>query len=116
MEDNNRQLIRMPKINFEVNENDFAPVDISQLNRQDQVVGKPSKYIVDILKRFISNRWAVVFLVIFLLVILLAILTPPISYSLNGFSPIKAITDQVDTSVVINLPARTLGTNPSVTI
>ncbi|MDE5949267.1 MAG: hypothetical protein K2G54_00140, partial [Malacoplasma sp.] len=85
MSSNNKniKILNMPKLDFEVTEKDFERVDIYKLNRTDQVVGKPSKYLVDIIKRFAANRWALVFLIFFVLIILLAIFAPIISDSLG---------------------------------
>lgn len=102
-------------LNFEVDDSAFERVDIQKLNRTDQVVGKPSKYIVDIFKRFISNKWAVFFSIIFLLIILLSLIAPAISEAMgySAYLPLDASGNQI----MYNLPARvTIGSLPTVTI
>ncbi|MDE5553512.1 MAG: ABC transporter permease [Malacoplasma sp.] len=102
-------------LDFEVAESAFERVDIEKINRTDQVVGKPSKYIVDIFKRFVSNKWAVFFFAIFALIIILAILVPPISAAM-GYSaehPISASGSQF----MYYLPARVVaGSYPTITV
>lgn len=95
---------------FEVTDADFERVDIFKLNRTDQVVGKPSKYIVDIFKRFVQNKWAVFFFIIFLLIILFSIFVPIASNNagISAYNPI------VESSYAYNLPARVIGTFPTV--
>lgn len=111
----NTNLRKLPNLDFEVTEKDFERVDIQQINRTDQVVGKPSKYLVDILKRFVSNKWAVVFTVIFLLIIILAIFAPIISNAL-GYSAYNPVYSG-DVSLIMNLPPRLFhGTYPTITI
>lgn len=111
----NNKLKNLPELDFEVTEKDFSHVDIYKLNRTDQVVGKPSKYLVDIVKRFASNKWALFFLVIFLLIVLLAIFAPIISTAM-GYSAYKPLAANADSTLIANLPPRVLGSNPSVTI
>ncbi|RXY97082.1 ABC transporter permease [Malacoplasma penetrans] len=111
----NNKLKSIPELDFEVTEKDFARVDIYKLNRTDQVVGKPSKYLLDIIKRFASNKWALFFLVIFLLIILLAIFAPIIS-SAMGYSAYLPLAENADSALIANLPARVLGSNPTMTI
>lgn len=102
----------VPQLDFEVTEKDFRRVNIYDLNRTDQVVGKPSKYLVDIIKRFASNKWAVFFLVLFLLVIILAIIAP----LCTSFSAYNPIVSNADTSLIKNLPPRPIGSNPTITV
>lgn len=106
-----QQLLYVPQLDFEVNAEDFERVDIYKLNRTDQVVGKPSKYIVDIFKRFVKNRWAVVFFIIFLLIILMSIFVPIASTNAG----ISAYNPMVESSLAYNLPARVFGSFPTVT-
>lgn len=102
-------------LNFEVADSAFERVDIEKINRTDQVVGKPSKYIVDIFKRFISNKWAVFFFVIFALVIILAIIAPPISAAM-GYSADQPL-DASGNQFMYNLPARiAVDSYPTITI
>lgn len=107
--DNN--LINMPELDFEVKDSDFERVDIFKLNRTDQIVGKPSKYIVDIIKRFARNKWAVIFFSLFLLIILFSIFAPIASNasSINAFDPI------LESSFAYNLPPRIFGSHPTIT-
>lgn len=44
--------------------------------RLDQIVGKPSTYFKDVLKRFVKNPWAMFFLALFFIVVLLVIFAP----------------------------------------
>lgn len=104
----NRTLINVPKLDFEVKPEDFERVDIFKLNRTDQVVGKPSKYIVDIFKRFVQNKWAVFFFVIFLLIILMSIFAP-LGSKYSAYAPI------LNDPLANNLPARLIGMFPHVT-
>lgn len=110
--DNKKTLLNVPEFDFEVTDKDFERVDIFQLNRTDQIVGKPSKYIVDIFKRFIQNKWAVAFILLFILIILFSIFVP-IASANAGISAYKAI---YENSIAYNLPSRVLGTLPTVTI
>ncbi len=108
------KIINMPKIDFEITEKDFRRVDIYKLNRTDQVVGKPSKYLIDIIKRFAANRWALVFLIFFILIILLAIFAPIVSNSL-GYSATDYIAGIKSNEWIKNLPPRLHGQLPTVT-
>ncbi len=54
----------------------FNNVDIEKINQFDNISGKPSKQWMDILKRFMSNKWAVFFSVLLLIIFLLAIFVP----------------------------------------
>lgn len=116
MSSNNKniKILNMPKLDFEVTEKDFERVDIYKLNRTDQVVGKPSKYLIDIIKRFAANRWALVFLVFFILIILLAIFAPIISNSL-GYTATGYIAGIKSNEWIKDLPPRLHGQLPTVT-
>ncbi|MDE5774903.1 MAG: ABC transporter permease [Malacoplasma sp.] len=116
MSSNNKniKILIMPKLDFEATEKDFERVDIYKLNRTDQVVGKPSKYLVDIIKRFAANRWALVFLVFFILIILLAIFAPIISNSL-GYTATGYIAGIKSNEWIKDLPPRLHGQLPTVT-
>ncbi|MDE6645917.1 MAG: ABC transporter permease [Malacoplasma sp.] len=116
MSSNNKniKILNMPKLDFEVTEKDFERVDIYKLNRTDQVVGKPSKYLVDIIKRFAANRWALVFLIFFVLIILLAIFAPIISDSL-GYTATGYIAGIKSNQWIKDLPPRLHGELPTVT-
>ncbi|MDE6428885.1 MAG: ABC transporter permease [Malacoplasma sp.] len=116
MSSNNKniKILNMPKLDFEVTEKDFERVDIYKLNRTDQVVGKPSKYLIDIIKRFAANRWALVFLVFFVLIILLAIFAPIISNSL-GYTATGYIAGIKSNEWIKDLPPRLHGQLPTVT-
>ncbi|WP_027122046.1 ABC transporter permease [[Mycoplasma] imitans] len=85
----------------------FDRVDANeQLNKQSLVIGKPSNYIVEIIKRFFKNPAAGIFSVVLIIIILLSIIVPLVS----EFSPIQPIgIDQI----YFNLPPRILGTNPT---
>lgn len=108
----NVQVQNLPKLDFEVKDEDFERVDIYKLDRTDQVVGKPSKYIVDILKRFIQNKWAVLFFSIFVLIIGFSIFVPIASTNM-GISAFNPVLDSVYAN---NLPPRIFGSSPVVTI
>ncbi|MDE5953054.1 MAG: ABC transporter permease [Malacoplasma sp.] len=116
MSSNNKniKILNMPKLDFEVTEKDFERVDIYKLNRTDQVVGKPSKYLLDIIKRFAANRWALVFLIFFVLIILLAIFAPIISDSL-GYTATGYIAGIKSNQWIKDLPPRLHGELPTVT-
>ena len=116
MSSNNKniKILNMPKLDFEVTEKDFERVDIYKLNRTDQVVGKPSKYLLDIIKRFAANRWALVFLIFFVLIILLAIFAPIISDSL-GYTATGYIAGIKSNEWIKDLPPRLHGQLPTVT-
>lgn len=99
---------------YEPTAEDFEKVDVYALNRTDQVVGKPSKYPIDIIRRFIQNRWAVFLLAIIVLIIGFAIFAP-ISAAAKGITAFDPIVPNA-TQFTINLPARTLlNPNPGVT-
>ena len=108
---NSVKILRMPELDFEVTEKDFERIDIKKLNRTDQVVGKPSKYLVDIIKRFAANKWALVFLVLFLLIVVLAIFAPIISDAM-GYSATKYIGNMTEVKWIKNLPPRLKGQDP----
>lgn len=57
----------------------FDFVDIYKLNRSDQLMGKNSKYIIDVCKRFFKNPWVFIFFLLLILVILLTIMVPSLS-------------------------------------
>ncbi|MDC4163429.1 ABC transporter permease [Mycoplasma bradburyae] len=85
----------------------FERVDVNeQLNKQSQVIGKPSNYIVDIIKRFFKNPAAAVFTVFLIILILLSIIAPIAS----PYDPINPI--GID-DVFFNLPPRIFGLNPT---
>ncbi|MEG0368024.1 MAG: hypothetical protein RR585_14375 [Coprobacillus sp.] len=42
-------------LEMKLNIDDFTFVDIYKLNRSDQLMGKNSKYILDVCKRFFKN-------------------------------------------------------------
>ncbi len=107
----NNKILNMPDLDFKVNSSDFDRVDIYKLNRTDQVVGKPSKYILDIYKRFVQNKWAVSFFILLVIIVLFAIFAPIISTNL-GLSAYKSM---ADTTYVNNLPPRIGNMFPIVT-
>ncbi len=78
----------------------FNFVDIEKLNLFDNVSGKPTSQWMDILRRFIKNKWALVFSILFLIILLLSIFIPAFG------QPVQAsITDKV-TTLGIYLPPR----------
>lgn len=99
MNKNNSKVI-FPQIDFEINSESFTKVDIYSLNRTDQIVGKPSKYIVEIIRRFLKNKWAAGLFIVFLIIILTTIIAPFAS----PYSPTTPIAS--GGSILINLPPR----------
>ncbi|MGL4647483.1 MAG: ABC transporter permease subunit [Mycoplasmoidaceae bacterium] len=53
----------------------FKRVDLESVEREE-ILGKPSNQLVDIFKRFISNKAAIVFSIVFIIILLLAIFYP----------------------------------------
>lgn len=98
---------KISHLDIKITENSFKPVDIYSLNRVDQLVGRPSKYFVEILKRFFRNKWATGLLVILLIIILTAIIAPLVS-PYDGVSSISSAGQ-----LGVNLPPRpTLDMSP----
>ncbi|WP_052663114.1 ABC transporter permease [Mycoplasmoides pirum] len=64
---------------IEINDESFKFVDIYRLNRVDQIVGKPSHYSIEILRRFFKNKWATGLLFLLLIIIFTAIIAPLVS-------------------------------------
>lgn len=58
---------------------DFKFVDIYKINRIDQISGKSSKYIFDVVKRFFRNPWVVIFFLLLVAVVLITIMVPSLS-------------------------------------
>ncbi len=81
----------------------FNNVDIEKLNQFDNISGKPTKQWMDILKRFMSNKWAVFFSVILLIIFILAIFVPIIGKGADA-----AYSDYL-TTLDIYLPPRVPG-------
>lgn len=67
------------QFDYEITEQSFERVDITTLNRTDQIVGRPSKYLSEIVKRFFKNKWAAGLLVLLLIIIFTAIIAPLVS-------------------------------------
>lgn len=63
-------------LNLKLNPESFAPIDSISLAGNEQVIGKPSKMIIDIAKRFFKNKFAAASFVIFVLLLLIAYIVP----------------------------------------
>ncbi|QZX48948.1 ABC transporter permease [Mycoplasma sp. E35C] len=90
---------------FQFDQSMFERVGTDQLNKQAQVIGKPTNYIVDIIKRFFKNPWAAGFSVFLILLILLALIAPAVS-PYPSADPIDSL------PIYFNLPPRIFGSNP----
>ncbi|WP_052664045.1 ABC transporter permease [Mycoplasmoides alvi] len=90
----------LSQLDVKITKDSFKPVDIYSLNRVDQMVGRPSKYFIEILKRFFKNKWATGLLVILLIIFFTAIIAPLVS-QYSAYSPISNAG-----SFGINLPPR----------
>lgn len=44
------------ELDFILTAEDFQFVDVAKLNLADQTIGKPSRYFINICKRFITNK------------------------------------------------------------
>ncbi|MEF9985150.1 MAG: ABC transporter permease [Malacoplasma sp.] len=89
-------------LEMKLNIDDFTFVDIYKLNRSDQLMGKNSKYILDVCKRFFKNPWVVIFFLLLIIVILLTIMVP-------ALSPYSAFTSVSTNSWANNLRPRIPG-------
>lgn len=63
-------------LKLKVTSDDFAPIDIINVISSEQVVGKPSRMIVDITKRFFKNKFALIAFIIFMIILLVAYIVP----------------------------------------
>lgn len=110
--DYKKSIIELNDLNFdfEIKESDFNFVQIDNINKNDLIIGKSSKYAIEIFKRFIRNKWAILTFFILLTLILLSILAPIISRN-NGLS---ASQPYLESSISYNLPIRWYGTSPNV--
>lgn len=70
-------------LSLKLTSEDFEQVDIYSKNRLDEISGKSNGYLISVLKRFVKNKWALIFFFILLAIVLLAIIVPyasPYSY------------------------------------
>lgn len=88
----------------EISSEQFKTVDIYSSFNSEQIVGKPTKYITDLWKRFFSSKPATVCTIIFSIIILLAIFIP-LSNGNNVYNPIS----QLPASIIAYLPPRIPG-------
>ncbi|SYV94913.1 N-terminal TM domain of oligopeptide transport permease C, partial [Mycoplasmoides gallisepticum] len=93
--------------NYQFEKELFDRVDANeQLSKQSLVIGKPTNYIVEIIKRFFKNTAAGVFSVLLIIIVLLSIIAPLVS-QYSATQPLG-----ID-EIYFNLPPRIFGTNPT---
>ncbi|WP_434340535.1 ABC transporter permease [Mycoplasmoides gallisepticum] len=93
--------------NYQFEKELFDRVDANeQLSKQSLVIGKPTNYIVEIIKRFFKNPAAGVFSVLLFIIVLLSIIAPLVS-QYSATQPLG-----ID-EIYFNLPPRIFGTNPT---
>ena len=100
----------IPQFDFEITADSFTPVNIYTLNRNDQIVGRPTKYVVEIIRRFFKNKWAACLFVLLLILIATALIAPLVS-------PYSAYNPLPGGPSAINLPPRlSLNDHPTITL
>lgn len=66
-------------LSTKISHDKFEFVDINKINRVDKLSGKPTTFLLEVLKRFFKNPWALVFFIVLMVVVLLTIFVPYIS-------------------------------------